>query len=95
MDWIDRISILCCFATVVVAVICRTRLKRYTRLRRLTVVMRDGSVISCTLMGEGHVVDGGILVLDAQQRPFVLRIDEVEDWRIEEDYDAGNAEDGV
>lgn len=83
MDWIDRISILCCFATVVVAVICRTRLRRYTRLRRMAVLMRDGSTLECWLMGEGNVVDGGLMVLDASKRAFVLRIAEVEDWRVE------------
>lgn len=83
MDWLDLVSMVFCMVSIALALICRSRLNHYTRLRRLTVSMRDGSVISCTLMGEGHVVDGGILVLDSQQRAFVLRVDEVKDWRVE------------
>lgn len=83
MELIDAISISCCIAAMALALICRTRLKRYTRLRRMAVLMRDGSTLECWLIGEGKVADGGLMVLDAGKRPFILRVAEVEDWRIE------------
>lgn len=82
MIWVDLISVLCAVVAIVLSLICMRFLRNMDEPMRIYVIFNDETDAEYTVFGKATIVDGGIIVMDDEERAVTLPIGDVRTWEV-------------
>lgn len=88
MIWLSVICVLCVLCvlrgilSIVLSLICMRFLRNMDEPMRIHVIFNDETDVEYTVFGKATIVDGGIIVMDDEERAVTLPIGDVRTWEV-------------